>query len=618
MPFIDFLKKIGNKIISIFIPGDRHMSGLFEDLKKNPQKTETAKQIQDEFVKNPIRVITEVLRRVKLKDKNPESEADLFVQLRKTWHNTIKKEQVQPLQIIKPASKQEVVDLIKNAETNGLLVKAVGKGHSFSDVANATDILVDMLGLCNELPVETDTLKSNSKTYFNAQAGMLVQQANSLLDARQLALHTMAAFDQETIYGAIATSTHGTGLNVSGMSAMTRSIDLVAAGGKSYRVEPTQGITDPVLFHTKYPAGEITLIQEDEKFYSLVVGLGMMGIVYSIVIEPVPAFSLIQHLWVTDWETVLPKLKDRSFFSAIDSEWTQANQNPDGSYPPNRAQVFVNPYITKNYFTQKETHTCVVQIQLNVSAVEYAALLKEQSEEPKSKLLAFVEDLMSNGNKGVHEASIAGEDKESIISEIGIDALVELLNDFPLLTPLFLDLSMIVLLSGSGKFGKSFIVMNQGKLAIKNAGYSVEPGFSVNENNDFIKGAEEIIRVAKLSAESYAYLTSPFCMRFVKESDDYMSPEYRSDTCMIDVPMVLGTIGGDQMYDRMQVDLLALGARPHWGKINNLVNGEDLIRKMYPKYDSFLKTIAFFNPNGNFNGRFSYRTGISKIKFPEA
>jgi D-arabinono-1,4-lactone oxidase len=215
----------------------------------------------------------------------------------------------------------------------------------------------------------------------------------------------------------------------------------------------------------------------------------------------------------------------------------------------------------------------------------------------------------------VHEASISGEDKNSIVEEISTAALLELLNLFPLLTPLFLDISMIVLLSGSGKFGKSFIVMNQGKLAVKDAGYSVEPGLPVDAADTFIKGAEEIIRIAALSEASFSYLTSPMCMRFVKQSEEYLSPEYKSDTCMIDVPLMLGTIGDDQMLDRLQVDLVALGARPHWGKICNLVNGRELIHKMYPKFDAFLDTVAFFNPKGTFNSSFSYRSGISLMEY---
>lgn len=613
--FSDIGKLLG-KVKDFFI-GRSKMAILFERLKNDPTNEAITEEIKQHFAEKPLDVVAEVMRRVKqFKKSKPIPEENLFVKFRQTWENTIHRERVQPLQLITPTTKAELVAIVQDAEKNDLLVRAVGCGHSFSDVANATDILVSMLGLKETLPLETDTFKANVPTLYNCQAGMLVQKVNAELDALGLALPTMAAFDQETIYGAIATSTHGTGIRTPGMSAMLRSMDLIAAGGKCYRLEPANGITDPVKFNQKYPDGSITLIQDDDKFNSAVVSMGLMGIVYAIVIEPVPIFYLMQRLWVSNWDAIKPKLENRQFFVEIDPSGKIIGNDPITGEPlPTRAQVFVNPYVTKNIFTKAEGHTCVVQVQTTISKAEYEALQASVKENPPNKIFGFIEDLLSNGTHGIHEATISGEDKNSIVEEISTDALLELLNFFPTLTPLFLDISMIVLLSGSGKFGKSYVVMNQGKLAVKNAGYSVEPGLAVNTENTFIQGAEEIMRVAALSQASYSYLTSPMCMRFVKRSEDYLSPEYKSDTCMIDVPLILGTIGDNQMLDRMQLDLLAVGARPHWGKICNLVNGRELIGKMYPKFDTFLDTIAFFNPIGTFNSQFSYRSGISAMVY---
>ncbi len=605
--------------LKALIFGRSKIAILFEALKKDPSNMDITNRIKQEFFERPLDVIAEVVHRASQAHRKAEPRAEIPVSIdtmRRTWENTIHRERVQPLRYFTPTTRGELIDIIQDAEKKGLLVRAVGMGHSFSDVANATDYLVDMLSLKKALPLETDTLKAGLGTLYNCEAGTLVQQINADLDALGLALPTMAAFDQETIYGAIATSTHGTGIRVPGMSAMVRSIDLIAGGGTCCRLEPTNGITDPARFRARYPDGSILLIQDDDKFYSAVVGFGMMGIVYSLVIEPVKSFYLLQRLWVTTWEVVKAKMESRKFF--IETDVLGGTVTPDpvtGEYPPSRAQVFVNPYLTKNFWTKKETHTCVVQVQTSITKEEYTELQKKATGEPKSKILAFIADLISNGQLGYHEASIDGEDDDNIVEELSIDGLLYLLNSFPTLTPIFLDISMLVLLSGSGKFGKSYIVMNQGKLAVKNSGYSVEPGLPVDAANSFIKGAEEIIRVAGLSAESLAFLTSPMCMRFVKKSDDYMSPEYLSDTCMTDVPLMLGTVGDNQMLDRLQVNLLALGARPHWGKICNLVNGKDLIHEMYPKFDTFLNTVTFFNPKGTFNGRFSYRTGISTMPF---
>jgi hypothetical protein len=381
-------------------------------------------------------------------------------------------------------------------------------------------------------------------------------------------------------------------------------------------VEPKDGITDPAKFKIKYPNGEVTLIQDDDKFYSSVVGFGLMGIVYSVVIEPVKTFYLKQRLWVSNWGIVKKKLEDRSFFVETGPTGTVIGNDPVTHKPlPTRAQVFVNPYITKKKWEPVENHTCVVQIQTEISKAEFDQLNAQATAHPKGKLLSFVTLLITNGTVGSHEEAIKAEDANSITEEISTSALLELLNTFPTLTPLFLDISLIVLLSGSGKFGKSFSVMNQGKLAIKNAGYSVEPGLAVDKNNNFIKGAEEIMKEVELSQGSHSYLTAPICLRFVMASKDYLSPEHEMDTCMIDVPMMLGTIGDDQMMQRMQLDLIALGARPHWGKICNLVNGKDLVKNMYPKFDKFLDTVAFFNPKGTFNSSFSFRTGMSSMKY---
>ncbi len=600
---------------------------LFEKLKNDPTNATLTQQVHDLYANDPGAVVAEVLRRVskvqvnkpniagpKMETSAPEaSMPDAF---RKTWENTIHKERVQPLQYLEPNNRQALIDIVQQAEQSGLLIRPVGMGHSFSDVANATDILVDMTNLNNTLPLEQDTFKANVPVLFSAEAGMLVEKINAELDNLGLALPAMAAFDQETIYGAIATSTHGTGIRVAGMSAMVRSMDIIAAGGKCYRLEPANGITDPVKFNTKYPGGTITLLQDDDKFYSAVVGFGLMGIVYSIVIEPVKTFYLKQRLWVTDWDTVKPKLVDRSFFTATGPDWASIAKDPvTNEYPPTRAQLFVNPYSTKKFWNPAAGHTCVVQIQTEISKAEFDALNAQVTKHPTGKLLALVLELVSDGSIGVHEETITAEDANSIAEEISTDALLDLLNLFPTLTPIFLDISLVVLLSGSGKFGKSYTVMNQGKLAIKNAGYSVEPGLAVDPANSFVKGAEEIMRVIALSQQSYSYLTSPLCMRFVKASRDYLSPEYGVDTCMIDVPLLLGTIGDDQMMERVQLDLVAMGARPHWGKICTLVNGAALIEKMYPKFQQFTDTVTFFNPNNTFNSSFSYRTGISKMLY---
>ncbi len=590
-------------------------------MRKDPRNGEIHKALHEHYKGNPNSFIKEFLCELKVLRKEGKEETIIprpdntdVVLYQQTWENTIHKERVQPLQYIIPTTKEKVIEIVKTAEANGHMVRAVGKGHSFSDVANATDVLVDTLGLDKELTLETDTFKAGTPTdvMYCCEGGMLVKDLNKNLDDIGLAIPTMAAFDQETIYGAIATSTHGTGIRVPGMSDMLKSMDMVAAGGKVYRLEPTNGITDPEKFKQKH--SDITLIQDDDKFHSTVVGFGLMGIVYSVVLEVKKTFYLKQRLWITNWSTLKPKLLDRSFFHEIDPEGTKAPGDE-----PTRAQFFFNPYQTHRPWDHNgPDHTCCVQVQTEITKEEYDKLIAEEPKKER-KLHDFIEEILTNGGyDGTHTDTIAGLDKETPAAELPEALLVAFMNKYPEMTPIIIDLSLVVLLSGSGKIGKSYIVMNQGKLVFKNSGYSVEPGFGVDDANNFVQGVEKIMEVAGKSAESHEYLSSPNCARFVQPSHAYMSPEYSENnipTCMVDVPAVLGTMGDDQMMDRMQKALMGVGAKPHWGKICNLVNGRDLISKMYPKFQQFLDTVAFFNPNGTFNSEFSYRTGISEMKY---
>jgi len=81
---------------------------------------------------------------------------------------------------------------------------------------------------------------------------------------------------------------------------------LVAAGGKIYRIERTNGITDPAKFNE--PGTE--LIQDDAVFYSAVLSFGSMGIIYSLVLEVRERYYLRQTKLPTTREELKKKWQD--------------------------------------------------------------------------------------------------------------------------------------------------------------------------------------------------------------------------------------------------------------------------------------------------------------------
>ena len=185
------------------------------------------------------------------------------------WKNTIKKYKVRPLKFFIPQNIDDIRQIISEAELAGFHVRAVGSGHSFSDVAVGNQFLVDIKEINKLFPIDPDQLNAtaDTSTLVQAQAGMTIQKLNKELDKKNLCVVNMGGIDNQTIAGAVSTGTHGTGKNLQAFHGMVRSIVLVASGAKAYRIEPKNGITNP----DKHKEDNITLIHDDEVFNSALV-----------------------------------------------------------------------------------------------------------------------------------------------------------------------------------------------------------------------------------------------------------------------------------------------------------------------------------------------------------
>ena len=63
-------------------------------------------------------------------------------QQRKRWRNHTGNQSIEPLRIYRPATLEDVCEIVTSAERDGATVRAVGSGHSWSDVALTTGYLL--------------------------------------------------------------------------------------------------------------------------------------------------------------------------------------------------------------------------------------------------------------------------------------------------------------------------------------------------------------------------------------------------------------------------------------------------------------------------------------------
>lgn len=492
--------------------------------------------------------------------------------MRQTWSNCVTNQTVQPLRLYRPVTLNDVKELIVEAEQLDCRVRAIGSGHSFSDVVQTTDFLVDTHGLNRVLALNTDVLKPGTDTagLVHVECGITIRDLNTALDRMGLALANMGGYDAQTIIGAISTATHGSGMTLGPLSSCLRSIVLVGNGGQVYRIEPANGMTDPAKYAAVFPANR--LVQDDAWFNAAAVSLGCMGVIYSAVIETVPKYWLREERYLTDWRTIREQLRQGDIL--------RNNRH---------VEVLVNPYST----LPDNNHKCLVTIR-NMSAPPVGIPIDKGHRNYFTELLG---DLI-----GIFP------DIENIMAYV--------FNTFYSRIPIFIDEAMKGLVD-DGYTNISYKVLNLGSANNVRA-FSSEIGFPMCDDT-YIAGVEGILAMAaRMRSTGQVYLSAPFSLRFVQKTDAYLAMMQGSDTCMVEMPMLYGTFGAYETLRRYQEEMLRFSGRPHWGQVNNLSGAGGLIGKLYPELDRWLAVYRQLNARGTFDNAFTDRVGFSTFDFNRA
>jgi len=186
------------------------------------------------------------------------------------WRNWGRSAAAQPAHVARPSSVDEVVAVVRAAAERGLAVKAVGAGHSFTDIAATPGVLVDLSGLRGLISVDA------ARARVRLAAGTHLWELPELLDPLGLALANMGDIDRQTIAGATSTGTHGTGLRFPGLAAQLTAVTLVTGTGEVLVVDETH---------------------RPELLPAVRLGLGALGIVVEVEVQCVPTFLLtaVEH-----------------------------------------------------------------------------------------------------------------------------------------------------------------------------------------------------------------------------------------------------------------------------------------------------------------------------------
>src|SRR5690606_13140318 len=167
----------------------------------------------------------------------------------------------------------------------GLTVKAIGAGHSFTGIGVAPGVLLELDDLQGLVSADA---RSGRVTLL---AGTRLHRIPALLRPHGLAMENLGDIDRQSIAGAISTGTHGTGTAFGGIATQVRGLTLITAEGEFLRIDETHN---------------------SDMLAGAVVGLGALGVVVEVTLQCVPAFVLHAVDSPVSLEDALPSIHERA------------------------------------------------------------------------------------------------------------------------------------------------------------------------------------------------------------------------------------------------------------------------------------------------------------------
>jgi len=182
-----------------------------------------------------------------------------------SWHNWAGNQRATPSRVVTPAGVTELSAVIGAAARTGQRVKPIGSGHSFTGIGLTDGVQVNLAELAGLRALDRES------GLVTVDAGMSLHRLNRLLDTAGLSLSNLGDIDRQTVAGALATGTHGTGRNLGGLATQVRALELVLADGSVVACDADR---DPELFRAAR------------------IGLGALGVVTAVTLAAEPAFAL--------------------------------------------------------------------------------------------------------------------------------------------------------------------------------------------------------------------------------------------------------------------------------------------------------------------------------------
>jgi len=181
------------------------------------------------------------------------------------WRNWSRELSCVPAAIEHPESREDVVAAVRRAAGAGRAVRVAGAGHSFTELVPTEGTLLVLDGMDRVLDVDRES------GLVRVEAGITIHALSAALAGHGLALENLGDIDVQSIAGAMATATHGTGGRLRNIPSQAVEVELVTGEGEVARCSAEQ---DP------------------DAWRAARVSLGALGVLTAVTLQCAPVFTL--------------------------------------------------------------------------------------------------------------------------------------------------------------------------------------------------------------------------------------------------------------------------------------------------------------------------------------
>lgn len=193
------------------------------------------------------------------------------------WVNWSGNQFSRPNERLVPQSTDELSSMIKKTKQH---IRLVGAGHSFSPLVPTNETQMSLAYFHGITHINTETKQ------FDVASNTFLSGVGEDLWKSGLSLENMPDINTQTFGGAIATSTHGTGMNYGSMSSTVKKITLVNGLGEEIKCSENTN---------------------SELFNAARTNIGTLGAVTNLRIQAQPKYYLKETSWMMDLEEGLAK-----------------------------------------------------------------------------------------------------------------------------------------------------------------------------------------------------------------------------------------------------------------------------------------------------------------------